>query len=402
MKLEVAKRCTASRWCDESTSCIKAADVPSTKMCPAIKTTQGALGRARFGGRYGSGGVHAGSGSAARLGAISAAEKLIAHTGSERTYCHMDGKTYGLSDLSVYGAYPVPKCKPQLPTAINYDVKPDNANVKTVAIEGILDNVFFRGYFFGEAEIQNSLDVGIPGNADVSATVAIGFTAMNPPLDFALEHMKIDAKFSMEVKEVFKLKGEVHFQYPTTVPMTARGTIDFLFDTGAMKLPTLDANVTIFPKKVDEAVRKGRSATGYLASHSPFMFSYPGIDLEVKAMFASFVLMDSGAIKGTFTAEPSISLSAGDADVSVDMVISGVYSMNPGEAIQITAEVSARATLNVESEYFKLHLMGAASTVCKEEGMSLKGDFWIGVPGMKSAELNGMVEIVKRCGRALS
>ena len=40
--------------------------------------------------------------------------------------------------------------------------------------------------------------MGIPGNADVTATVAIGFTAMNPPLDFTLEDMKIDAHFSME------------------------------------------------------------------------------------------------------------------------------------------------------------------------------------------------------------
>ena len=76
--------------------------MPTDKMCPAIKTSQGALGRARFGGRFDSspGGI---SGAAARLGTISAAEKLIAHTGSERTYCHMDKKVYGLSDLAVYG-----------------------------------------------------------------------------------------------------------------------------------------------------------------------------------------------------------------------------------------------------------------------------------------------------------
>ena len=61
--------------------------------------------------------------------------------------------------------------------------------------------------------------------------------------------------------------------------------------------------------------------------------------------------------------EPSIAISAADAaDVSVDMVIFGTYIMNPGETIQISVEMSASATLNVKSEYFKLHLMAGPGT----------------------------------------
>ena len=397
MNLEVGTRCTASRWCNDAGSCIKAAEVPSSEMCPDVKTNRAsALGRARFGGRFGPGGISAAA--SAQLGAVSAAEQMIAHTGSERTYCHLDKKLYGMSDLGVYGTYPVPKCFPHPPTAIAYDIKPDDVDVKTVPIEGILDNVFFRGYFFGEAEIQNSLDVGIPGNADVTATVAVGFTAMNPPLDFTLEDMNINASFRMELKDVFALTGAAHFRYPTTVPMTAHGSLDFLFDAGDLTLPALDATVTIFPLGVNMTVSKGRAAKGFMSSQSPFMFKYPGIDVEVKTMFASFELMTSGAIEGTFTAEPSVAISTGGADVSVDMVIMGRWSMNPGEPFQLAITAEAKATLDVESEYFKLHLTGGASTECKHAGTTLSGTFWIGVPGMKHAEINGIVDVVKRCG----
>jgi len=117
MKLEVGKRCTASRWCNEAASCIKAADKPSTEMCPAIKTNRaGALGRSRFGGRFGHSGVSAAA--SAHLGTVSNAEKMIAHTGSERTYCNLDKKLYGLSDLAVYGPYPVGWCRLTVSTAL--------------------------------------------------------------------------------------------------------------------------------------------------------------------------------------------------------------------------------------------------------------------------------------------
>ena len=294
---------------------------------------------------------------------------------------------------------PVPKCKPPTATAIDYATKPDDADVKTVRIEGILDNVFFRGYFFGDAEIQNSLDVGIPANADVSATVAIGFTAMNPPLDFSLETMILEANVDMELKDVFKLSAEAKFKYPTTVPITASGSLDFLFDTGDLTLPALDATVTIFPFGVDESISKKRTVTGVMSSRSPFIFKYPGIDVEVKSMVASFTLMQNGKIKGAFTAEPSVAISSGGADVSVDMVIMGAWSMHPGaEPFKLAVEVAASATLDVDSEYFNLHMTGAASTKCEPEGTTLSGTFWIGVPGMKNAQLNGIVDFVKRCG----
>jgi hypothetical protein len=105
MTLMIDKRCTATRWCNAGTSCLRARDVDKYSECPTKAQRGAKLGRSRAN---------------ARLGEISQAEKIDKHSAIERTYCHMDKQLFGLFDLEVYGAYPVPKCTPPAPEAGGY------------------------------------------------------------------------------------------------------------------------------------------------------------------------------------------------------------------------------------------------------------------------------------------
>ena len=431
------KRCTATRWCNVGTSCQKARDVDENEECPT-KAQQGGAELGRF--RTGQ--------SRARLGAISEAEKIAERSAIERTFCYMDKKLFSLSDLEIYGAYPVPRCTPAAPevklfrnpdppdvivtnaytktttvtsqvtksvtkggkktttTSIIKSVKSVTGTiatvttVKTVPIEGILDNIFFRGFFFGEAEIQQAADVGLPAGADAKATVAISFSAMNPPMDFQLDEMVIEAEFNMKVEKVIRIQGACKFTYPLRTPMPVTAWVDFDFNIPGIDFPRLEANITIYPENVPAAEKKGRSLTASLRAATPFGFTYAGIDVEVNTMVATLTVFDNGRIEGSFTAKPSLGGGddSGGAKVNVDMVIIAKFWMDRGDAFNMDAVLSAQATLDIEDKYFGVHLSGGASTACKPEGLNLQGTFWFQIPGVVDSRLDGVLSVVKLCG----
>ena len=168
---------------------------------------------------------------------------------------------------------------------------------KTVPIEGILDDMFFRGFFYGEAEIQQAADVGLPASADVSASVAISFSAMNPPMDFQLDEMAIEAEFNMEVEKIIKIQGACKFTYPLRTPIPVTAWVDFDLNIPGIDFPRLEANITIYPADVPAAVKKGRALTASLRTVDPFGFTYAGIDVEVSTMVSELTLLDNGRVE---------------------------------------------------------------------------------------------------------
>jgi hypothetical protein len=372
LRLKDEKRCAGSRWCNRGTECKLASSVAADKMCAAPN---------------------------AKLGDSSVAEKLMAgNSGTQRTYCHLGNTLYGLSDLAVYGVYPVPKCTPVKPKPKSFD-EPPSKNVKTVPIEGILDGLFFRGYFFGSAEIAMSSDVGMPPGVEISAKVAIGFTVANPPMDFDLRDMILDAKISMNIQNMISIKGSSKFTYPATEPLPFFATVDFDLNAAGLDLPSLEADLTIYPQEVANSIRRGRTIGGTLKATSPFIFSFQSITVSVTTCVVKFDAFDNGRIVGEFIAKPSVAVSTGDVDVSLDMVIKGTFEKNNGEDLILEVKVSAEASLDLEGEYFGVHLKGAASNECKKRGITLAGDFWFAIPGVADSDLHGSLDVVKRCGK---
>ena len=130
-------------------------------------------------------------------------------------------------------------------------------------IKGILDNVFFRGYFYGEAEIQKATDVGLPAGADVSATVAVSFSAMNPPMDFQLEEMIIEAEFNMQVENVIKIHGRgerSRWQPPKILFRISAADPQKFRDKFRMVRPNFRESTRKFPNPADSAQIRRQSA----------------------------------------------------------------------------------------------------------------------------------------------